>query len=78
VTRWLRATVGAKALFYRFVRDREAADLIEYVLLGTAIALAAYAGVTAVGSSLDGAFTIVTDRVVSQGVAGAALSGGGQ
>ena len=78
MTNWFRRLIPTVRKAARgFVRPVDGADLIEYALLGTVIALAAYAGVTAVGNSLGGAFTAVTNGVVSQGQAGAALAGGG-
>jgi pilus assembly protein Flp/PilA len=42
-----------KAMFARFVRDDQGQDLIEYALLGSFVALAAYTGASAVGTNLN-------------------------
>ncbi len=47
----------------RFVRDDQGQDLIEYVLLGSFIALAALAGATALGTNLNGWYNSVASWV---------------
>ncbi len=42
-----------KALFNRFVREESGQDLIEYLLLGTLIAIVVVVGAGAMGVSLD-------------------------
>jgi pilus assembly protein Flp/PilA len=42
-----------KALFKRFVSDEKGHDLIEYALLAGFISLAAIAGISALGGSLN-------------------------
>jgi Flp pilus assembly pilin Flp len=42
-----------KALVTRFLSDEQGQDLIEYVLLGTLIALAAIGGVQALGGAVS-------------------------
>jgi Flp pilus assembly pilin Flp len=42
-----------KALFKSFVSDEKGQDLIEYALLAGFISLAAIAGITALGASLN-------------------------
>ena len=42
-----------KGLVARFVRDDSGQDLIEYVLLGTFVSVAALAGATALGTNLN-------------------------
>jgi pilus assembly protein Flp/PilA len=48
------------ALFARLLRDKNGATAIEYGLIAALIAVAAIAGFTAVGSSLQGIFTTVS------------------
>jgi pilus assembly protein Flp/PilA len=42
-----------KTLFARFVREDQGQDLIEYVLLGSLIALAVTVGVGALGTNIN-------------------------
>lgn len=56
-----------KKLFVRFVRESEGQDLIEYVLLGGFVSLAAVAGATALGLSLNTWYNAVAGLVGSIG-----------
>ncbi len=58
-----------KRQFVRFVRDDQGQDLIEYALLATLIALAAYAGANLLGANLNLWYTNVATWV--GGAAGA-------
>ena len=42
-----------KALLVRFVREDEGQDLIEYAFLASGIGIAAYLGITALGTALS-------------------------
>lgn len=69
-----------KGVFRRFVRHSCGLDLIEYALLGAFVAMAAYAGIMYLGSSLSGFFTTVVQSVENQppvGVADGSGSGTG-
>ena len=48
------------ALFVRMLRDESGATAIEYGLIAALIAVAAIAGMSAVGSGLQGLFTTVS------------------
>lgn len=52
-----------KQLIVRFVHDDQGQDLIEYVLLGGFVSLAAVAGATALGLALDGWYNAVATLV---------------
>jgi pilus assembly protein Flp/PilA len=53
-------------LIVRFVRDDEGQDLIEYVLLGSFIALVVLTGATALGTQLNTWYTNVAAWVGNQ------------
>ncbi len=50
-----------KALLRRFRQDRAGSTAIEYVLLGSLVAIAIIVGATALGGSLNGTFQSATD-----------------
>lgn len=50
-----------KALLLRFRQDRAGSTAIEYVLLGSLVAIAIIVGATALGGSLNGTFQSATD-----------------
>ena len=60
-----------KNLMARFVREEQGQDLIEYLLLGSLIALVVTVGVGALGTSIDQWYTRVATWVDGQGPAGA-------
>ncbi len=62
--------------FRRLVRQTEGVDLVEYALLGSFVAITAYAGVTSLGNSLSGLYTAVFDSVIVQSEASGAPDGG--
>ncbi|MGI5837882.1 MAG: Flp family type IVb pilin [Chloroflexota bacterium] len=47
----------------KFFRDEEGANLVEYALLITVIALVVYAGATALGTSIDAWFDAMAGKV---------------
>ena len=51
----------------RFIRDDQGQDLIEYVLLGSFVAIAALAGATALGTNLNDWYTKMGDWVKNNG-----------
>jgi Flp pilus assembly pilin Flp len=53
----------------RFLRDDQGQDLIEYVLLGSFVAIAALAGATALGTNLNDWYQKMGDWVKDNGVA---------
>jgi Flp pilus assembly pilin Flp len=53
----------------RLIRDDQGQDLIEYVLLGSFIALVALAGATALGTQLNGWYDKVATWVGNQAAA---------
>jgi pilus assembly protein Flp/PilA len=53
----------------RFLRDDQGQDLIEYVLLGSFVAIAALAGATALGTNLNDWYTKMGDWVKNNGTA---------
>ena len=53
----------------RFIRDDQGQDLIEYVLLGSFVAIAALAGATALGTQLNNWYNQMGNWVSSNGVA---------
>ena len=55
-----------KALFNRFVREESGQDLIEYLLLGTLIAIVVVVGAGAMGVSLDGWYAAMAGWVDGQ------------
>ena len=55
-----------KILIARFVREDKGQDLIEYVLLGSLIALAVVVGATALGTNLNTWYTDVAAWVLVQ------------
>lgn len=57
-------------LFRDFLSDRLAATAIEYGLIGTLVAVAIVAGVTAVGSSLNDTFAYVSEYALGDGKLG--------
>ena len=52
-----------KNLIARFVREDEGQDLIEYALLGSFVALAAYAGANFLGTNLNTWYTGIGSAV---------------
>jgi Flp pilus assembly pilin Flp len=52
----------------RFIRDDQGQDLIEYVLLGSFVAIAALAGATALGTNLNDWYSKMGDWVKTNGV----------
>lgn len=50
-------------MFARFFRDEEGANLVEYALLVTLIALVVFAGVTLLGTNLNLWFSNMGDTV---------------
>lgn len=52
-----------KNLIARFVREEEGQDLIEYALLGSFVALAAYAGANFLGTNLNTWYTGIGSTV---------------
>jgi Flp pilus assembly pilin Flp len=52
-----------KNLIARFVREEAGQDLIEYALLGSFVALAAYVGANYLGSQLNGWYSAVGGEV---------------
>jgi pilus assembly protein Flp/PilA len=57
----------------RFIHDNQGQDLIEYVLLGSFVAIAALAGATSLGTNLNGWYNAVAGWVKTAG--DASLSG---
>ena len=53
-------------MFSRLVRDDQGQDLIEYVLLGSFIAIAALVGVTALGTNLNSWYSAVSSWAAAQ------------
>jgi Flp pilus assembly pilin Flp len=53
----------------RLIRDDQGQDLIEYVLLGSFIALVALAGATALGTQINGWYSKVATWVGNQAAA---------
>ena len=53
-----------KNLLARFVREDAGQDLIEYALLGSFVALAAYLGATFLGTNLNSWYTALAARLV--------------
>lgn len=51
----------------RLIRDDEGQDLIEYVLLGSFIAILAIAGVTSLGTNLNNWYSKVASWAADQG-----------
>jgi len=51
----------------RFIRDDQGQDLIEYVLLGSFIAIVAIAGVSALGTNINTWYSKVAGWVSSKG-----------
>lgn len=56
-----------KALLRRFRQDRAGSTAIEYVLLGSLVAIAIIVGATALGGSLNGTFQSATDTYQAGG-----------
>ena len=54
-------------MFSQFIRDDEGQDLIEYVLLGSFIAIVAIAGVSTLGTNLNSWYSKVADWVSTSG-----------
>ncbi len=54
-------------LFNRFVREQSGQDLIEYLLLGTLIAIVVVVGAGAMGVSLDAWYAAMAGWVDGQG-----------
>jgi pilus assembly protein Flp/PilA len=52
----------------RFFRDDEGQDLIEYILLGSFIALVALGGATALGTNINGWYSNVAGWVSERNV----------
>lgn len=77
MTNSLRALKAIRNFFGQLVRRSDGADLIEYALLGTTIALVAYLGVATVGTSVRGAFNVVGSSIQNQGAVAAAAGGSG-
>lgn len=50
-------TTMEKVMLKQFIRDDQGQDLIEYVLLGSFIAIVALAGATALGTNLNNWYT---------------------
>ncbi len=59
-----------KQHFYRFIRDEEGQDLIEYALLAGFISLVAVAAITSVGTGVNDVYTMIDGQV-------GAIPGGG-
>ena len=57
-------------LFYRFIRDDEGQDLIEYALLAGFISLVCVAAIINVGTGVNAVYTTIEGQV-------AAIPGGG-
>ena len=55
-----------KNLMARFIRDDEGQDLIEYVLLGSLIALVVVGGAGALGTNVNGWYQEVANWVSTQ------------
>ena len=58
------------AALMRFVRDDQGQDLIEYVLLGSFIALVALLGATALGTNINTWYNNVATWVQTQATSG--------
>ncbi len=52
-------------LFYRFIRDDEGQDLIEYALLAGFISLVAVAAIISVGSCVDDVYLMIDAQVAT-------------
>ncbi len=52
-------------MFRRFFRDEEGANLVEYALLITFIAILVIVGVTALGNSINNWFTAMSGEVTT-------------
>ena len=57
-------------MFARFIRDDQGQDLIEYVLLGSFIALVALGGATLLGTNLNTWYNNVASWVSTQATSG--------
>jgi Flp pilus assembly pilin Flp len=56
-------------MFRRFMHDDQGQDLIEYVLLGSFVAIAALAGASALGTNLNTWYDTLAGWVSSKGTA---------
>jgi pilus assembly protein Flp/PilA len=63
-----------KELFFRFVREDDGQDLIEYVLIASFVSVGALAGATALGTELNTWYQAAADWVTSN--AGSFAGGG--
>jgi pilus assembly protein Flp/PilA len=52
-------------LLYRFVQDEEGVTAIEYGLIAALIAVVIIGAVTTVGTSLQGTFTAISDKLTA-------------
>jgi pilus assembly protein Flp/PilA len=57
--------MAMNALLYRFCREDEGQDLIEYALLAGFISLAATTAITLIGGSLNTLYTTINTQVGS-------------
>ena len=55
----------APGFFFKFVRDTGGADMLEYVLVLTFVALACVAGVTKLGSSISAALNTTANTITN-------------
>ena len=53
-------------MLFRLIRDDQGQDLIEYVMLGSFIAIAAIVGVTALGTNINSWYNEVASWVGTQ------------
>jgi pilus assembly protein Flp/PilA len=56
-----------KSLFDRFVREEQGQDLVEYALLAGLISVASIVAITALGTSIEGAFNGIATGVAAAG-----------
>jgi len=61
------AAARSHAMLSRLVRDDQGQDLIEYVLLGSFIAILAIAGVSSLGTNLNNWYSKVASWAAAQG-----------
>jgi pilus assembly protein Flp/PilA len=60
VLAWKGELTVTKSLFYRFIREEEGQDLVEYALLITFIALACIVGMQQLGTAINNRYQSIS------------------